>query len=169
MFEKSEYVYHETGGICKIEDICVAPLEDMPADRLYYGLRPMHDQNSVTYLPVDSDGVFLRRLMDRREAEALLAEIPHIEAIVEPNAKLLRTKYMEAMKRHEPIEWARVMKTVQGRIAAQGGKLVRISETERNFSDTARRNLCTELSMALSMDAKEVECAVWRGIEAVEV
>jgi CarD family transcriptional regulator len=169
MFEKGEYVYHETGGICKIEDICVAPLDGMPADRLYYVLRPMHDQNCVNYLPVDSSGVFLRKLMDRSAAESLLVQIPKIDVIVESNAKILRAKYMEAMKCHEPAEWVRVIKTAQARIDAQGGKLARISESERNFSDTAKRNLCAELSLALSVDIKQIECAVWQGIAATEV
>ena len=169
MFQKGDYVYYETGGVCRIEDICAAPLEGMPADRLYYVLRPMQDLNSASYVPVDSNGVFLRPLMERTAAEALLAAIPHIDAIVEPNAKLLRTKYIEAMKRHDPEEWVRVIKTAYGRLQALGGKMMRISETERNFSETAKRNLCTELSMALSVDAKEVECAVLQGITATEV
>ena len=169
MFEKGEYVYHETGGICKIEDICAAPLDGMPADRLYYVLRPMHDRNCVNYLPVDSEGVFLRRLLDRGEAETLLEQIPGVEAIIEPNAKLLRAKYIEAMKSHQPLEWVRVVKTVQTRIAAQGGKIARISESERNFSDTAKRNLVTELSLVLSIDAKEAECAIWQGMDAMEL
>lgn len=168
MFEKGEYVYHESGGICIVEDICAAPLDGMPADRLYYVLKPIHDRNSVNYVPVDSDGVFLRRLLDRKEAEALLEQIPMIDAIVEPNAKLLRARYIEAMRSHEPTEWARVVKTVHARMHAPGGKPARISESERNFSENAKRNLLTELSLVLRVDAKEVECSILQNVEAAE-
>lgn len=105
MFEREEYVFHESGGVCKIADIQTAPLEGMPSDRDYYILEPLSDPNSVIYIPVDSDKIFLRRLLSRAEAEELLDRIPFVRTIEESNAKLLRAKYIELMKMHDPVEW----------------------------------------------------------------
>ena len=168
MFQKGEYVYHESGGICKIDEICASPLSGMPADRLYYVMKPIHDRNSINYVPVDSNGIFVRRLLDREAACALLEQIPSIEPFCEPNAKQLRLKYLEAMRSHEPSEWVRVIRTVCTRMQGIDGKAVRVSDSERGFMEAAKRNLLAELTMALEEDAQQIECALLRFAIAVE-
>ena len=108
MFERGEYVFHESSGVCRIEDIRIAPLDGMPADRTYYIMRPIHDPNSVIYIPIDSDRIFLRRLLNREEAIELLDRIPFVRTIEVDNAKQLRAKYIELMRMHAPLEWARL-------------------------------------------------------------
>lgn len=165
MFMKNEYVFYASGGICRIEDVCLAPLDGMPQDRLYYVMHPIHDRNSVMYIPVDSDRVFLRRLMTREEAEELVERIPYITAINEPNSKLLREKYNEAMKTHEPMDWVRVIKTVYLRANEAGTPSRRISETERNFAETARKHLYSELSLALGVPENGMEQYITESVE----
>ena len=157
MFERGAYVFHESGGICQIADIQVAPLDGMPADRTYYIMRPMHDPNSVIYIPIDSDQIFLRRLLNREEAVELLDRIPFVRTIEVDNAKQLRAKYIELMRMHEPLEWVRVIKTVYARTHTPASRTSRISETERSFSDNAKRNLHAELSLALGVPEGDME------------
>ena len=157
MFERNEYVFHESGGICRIIDIQTAPLEGMPADRLYYIMKPIHDANSVIYLPVDCDSIFVRRLLCRAEAEELLDRIPFVLAIEENNAKLLRAKYTEAMNTHDPLDWIRVIKTAYLRAEAQSFRTQRLSETERSFAEHAKRNLHSELAIALGLEERDME------------
>lgn len=156
MFRKDEYVFYESGGICKIADVQVAPLEGMPADRTYYVMQSVNERNGVMYIPVDSETVFLRPLIDRDSAQALIDEIPSVDVIEEPNAKLLRARYIDAMRTHRPVEWVRVIKTVRRRMES-GGRAQRLSETERSFLENARRYLYTELSLALECSDKELE------------
>lgn len=157
MFQPDEYVFYGSGGICRITDIQTAPLDNMPADRLYYVMQSIHDQNGVIYVPVDSDCVFLRRLLNREEAEALLDEIPAVGTIEESNAKLLRSKYTEAMRTHEPLEWVRVIKTVYRRTGEKAGRAQRLSETERSFAESAKRYLYSELALALGLQDTDME------------
>lgn len=160
MFERDEYVFYESGGICKISDIQVAPLENMPADRVYYVIQPLNEPNSLAYIPVDSDRVFLRRILNRAEAEELLDRIPFVRAIEETNAKLLRAKYTESMRTHDPVEWVRVIKTVYLRTTMPTSRTQRISETERSFSDNAKRYLHTELALALGLKEQDMEAYI---------
>ena len=46
-FQKDDYVFYESGGICKILDIQIAPLEGMPADREYYVMRSIYDKSGM--------------------------------------------------------------------------------------------------------------------------
>ena len=169
MFQINDYVFYESGGICKIADIQYAPLESMPSDRQYYIMQSLHDPNGVIYIPIDSDRIFLRRLLDRKEAEELLAAITSIGVIEETNAKLLRAKYIEAMKTHDPREWVRVIKTVYSRATApSNSRTVRLSETERSFAENAKRYLYTELALALGKEAREMESYITSYIQKAE-
>ncbi len=159
MFERDDHVYYASGGVCRITDICYAPLAGMPSDRQYYVLRSLHDPNGVIYVPVNSEAVFLRPLLSKAEAEALLREIPALPAFEEPNAKALRGRYIESMKKHDPAEWVRVIKTVHERIHALAkiSRTQRISDTERSFAEDAKRYLFAELSLALDVPLKRME------------
>ncbi len=167
MFQKDDYVYYASGGVCRIVDIRYAPLDGMPADRQYYVMNSVHDPNGVIYVPINSDTVFLRRLLTKAEAEAFLDEIPSISLIEEPNAKLLRGRYAEAMKMHSPTEWVRVIKTVYSRMQALAAvsRSQRISDTERSFAEDAKRYLYAELSQALGVPAREMEAHIRAHVE----
>lgn len=159
MFRKGDYVFYASGGVCHVEDLRYAPIEGMPADRLYYVLRSLHDANGVIYLPTDCTTVFMRRLLTRREAEDLIRSVPAIQPLEAEDAKALRAKYTETMKKYDPTEWVRVIKTVlqRKRRLAETSRSQRLSETERSFADDAKRYLYTELSFALDLPADQVE------------
>ena len=157
MFEKHEYVFHESGGICRVADICQAPLSGMPTDRLYYVLQPKSDANSTIYAPVDSDCIFIRRLIDQSEAETLLKQMADVAVIDEKNPKQLRNKYLEALRTHDPIEWVRVIKTANERFSLLAARSQRMSETERSFFERAKKNLYGELSLALNRNEQDME------------
>lgn len=156
MFQRNQYVYYASGGICQVTDVQLSPLDGMPPDRQYYVLHSLHDPNGVMYIPVNSDTVFLRRLLTKEEAENLVEEIPQISPIAESNAKALRVKYAEAMRKHDPAEWVKVIKTVSQRVRRQSSGS-RISETERTFAENAKRYLYAELSLALEVPMQEME------------
>ena len=167
MFQIGDHVYYASGGVCYVADVCYAPLSGMKKDKQYYVLRSMHDGNSVMYVPVQSETVFLRALLAREAAESLLERIGEIEEIVEPNAKALKMKYIEAMRQHDPAEWVRVIKTVNGRIRklAEHSKTQRISDTERSFAEDAKRYLYMELSLTLEVPVAEMEKQIRARVE----
>ena len=165
MFAANEYVFYGSGGICKIVDIQTAPLKGMPEDCQYYVLHSVNDQSSVMYVPVESDRIFLRALMTREEAENLLGGISDIPPIDESNAKLLRERYNECMHRYAPAEWVRVIKTVCRRAKLIKPSARRLSDTERGFYESAKRFLCTELSLCLDISVAQAEATVRRFVD----
>ena len=155
-FQKDDYVFYESGGICKILDIQRAPLEGMPADREYYIMRSIHDKSGMIYVPRDNQNIFIRPLLNVERAEALLASLTHIMPIIEENGKLLRAKYLEAMQKHEPTEWVRIIKTAYYRKNEFPDRIQRLSEGERDLVARAKNFLYTELSLALGVPEKEI-------------
>ena len=167
MFRIDDYVYYASGGVCLVSDICYAPLSGMSPDRQYYVLQSVHGAGGVMYVPVDSESVFLRRLLTKEEAEALLKKIPDIEGFDEPSAKALRQRYLEAMRRHDPEEWVRVIKTAHGRMQklAARSNSGRISDTERSYAEDAKRYLYGELSITLEVPLEDLRDFLRRQIE----
>ena len=156
IFQKDDYVFYESGGICQILDIQQAPLEGMPVDREYYVMRSIHDKSGMLYVPRDNQNIFIRPLLDVERAEALLANFVHIVPMVEENGKLLRAKYLEAMQKHDPTEWVRIIKTAYYRKNEFPDRIQRLSEGERDLVARAKKFLYTELSLALGVPEKEM-------------
>ena len=155
-FQKDEYVFYASGGICKILDIQTAPLEGMPADREYYVMRSIHDKSGMLYVPRDNENIFLRPLLNAEDAKALIADVAQIAPIVEENGKLLRVKYLEAMQKHEPSEWVRIIRTAYSRKNEFPDRVQRLSEGERDLVARAKNFLYIELSLALDLPEKEI-------------
>ena len=82
-----------------------------------------------------------------------------METIEAADAKALRTNYQEAMRKNSPDEWFRIIKTIRERAARlnENSKPVKLSETERTFSEEAKKYLYTELSLALDLTVAQIE------------
>ena len=68
-------------GVCEVMDYATPDLPGMPRGTKYYVLRPLF-QSGTIYCPVEQPKVFMRPVMNREEAEELVALIPTIS--VEP-------------------------------------------------------------------------------------
>lgn len=77
MFSKGDMVVYGRTGVCSVEDICERKFSEKNT-RLYYRLRPIYQHNNVIYAPVDSELVFMRRMLSREQAEELVESIPEI-------------------------------------------------------------------------------------------
>ena len=164
MFQKDDYVFYESEGICRVLDILRSPLEGMPQDRDYYLLRSIYNKNGLLYVPVDSDKIYMRPILKKAEAEELVNKIPNLEEICEEDAKKLRATYVELLNSHLPHNWVRIIKTVRTRLRNSISKGQRVSDTERNVAESAKRFLNSELALALELDEAEVEDYIRRRI-----
>lgn len=157
MFQKNDYVFYESEGICLVADILRSPLEGMPKDKDYYLLRSIYSRNGVLYVPVDNDKIYMRAILKKEEAEKLVNEIPKLEEIEEENSKKLRATYIELLQSHQPHNWVRILKTVRSRLRNSIANGQRISDTERSVAENAKRFLHSELALALNLEENEVE------------
>lgn len=159
MFAKGDFVFYASGGICRVEDIQRAPLPGMPEDRDYYVLRSLHDANGISYIPTDCTAVFLRPILTKEEATHFLKQANDVQSIAATDAKSLRNNYQEAMRKYQPDEWFRVIKTIRERAGrvTENARPVKLSETERSFGEEAKKYLYTELSLALNLTEPQIE------------
>jgi hypothetical protein len=67
MFQKKDYIYSETMGVCRVDDVTnLAVKHGTPIP--YYVLRSVYQKDKVAYIPVEHHAVSLRELITREEA-----------------------------------------------------------------------------------------------------
>lgn len=75
MFEKKDYIFSDTMGVCKVSDIVrLAPKNRIGEPVPYYLLKSVFDKSKVAYIPVEKHQVALRPLMTKEEALAVTEE-----------------------------------------------------------------------------------------------
>lgn len=70
MFQKKDYIYSETQGVCQVENIVQLQSGNGPQVS-YYVLRPYYDREKVSYIPVENHQVKLRPMFTSEEAREL--------------------------------------------------------------------------------------------------
>ena len=147
MYSVGEKIVYGENGVCTV--IKIAPLEISGAskDKLYYYLAPLIG-TGVYYSPVDS-GAFMRPVISREEAEALIDAIPGIAPAVCNDSRFNHVDafYKELFKQHSCEALVAIVK------AERKTKSSRAESTMKRAKDI----LHGELSIALGIELTEVE------------
>ena len=153
MFSVGDKIVYGENGVCTVAK--VAPLDHAGTSpgKLFYHLEPLIGSGTY-YTPVDS-GAFMRPVISREEAEALIDAMPSIEpAICRDNRfNHVDAFYKELFRQHSCEALVAIVKGLRERMNEKKTKSSRAESTMRR----ARDMLHGELSIALDMDISEVE------------
>ncbi|SES11825.1 CarD family transcriptional regulator [Lachnobacterium bovis] len=70
MFQKKQYIYSETQGVCQVDNI-VSLKTKKRAPIQYYVLKPVYEPQTISYIPVEGHKVELKELFTPEEAREL--------------------------------------------------------------------------------------------------
>ena len=76
MYQPGDLIIYGGEGVCRVESVGPLALSDVKSDKLYYTLQPLY-RNETVFAPVEGK-VFMRPVIGRKEAEALVRSIPEI-------------------------------------------------------------------------------------------
>lgn len=95
MHQVGELIVYGGTGVCRVEAVETPQQRGPEAGRQYYLLKPLYQDGTIR-IPVDSK-VFMRPVISRQEAEALIDAIPgmHAEACHERNFTQLAARFMK--------------------------------------------------------------------------
>lgn len=162
MYEIGDKIIYGENGVCVVERIAPLEISGASKDKLYYYLRPF--TGSGTYFtPVDS-GAFMRPVMSRDEAEALIDAIPGIEPAICNDSRFNHVDafYKELFKQHSCEALVAIVKGLHGKLAERKTKSSRAETTMKRAKDI----LHGELSTALGIELSEVEDYIAQRIES---
>ena len=153
MFEVGDKIIYGENGVCTVEKVAPLAMNGAPQDKLYYHLTPLVGTGTY-FAPVDS-GAYMRPVMSRAEAEALIDAMPGIEpAICNDNRfNHVDAFYKELFRQHSCEALVSIVKGLHQRMTVRKTKSSRAEATMKRAKDM----LHGELSVALDMEFDQVE------------
>ena len=166
MYAIGEAVVYGKRGVCVVKDIGRLNMPGIDRDRMYYTLRPMCAAETI-YTPVDTP-VFMRRVITREQALALIAQIPAIEGGLglqpEMSGREMPEYYRGLLETHECADLVRLIVTVYARTQKAAQQKKKLRQTDQNFMRDAENILYGELSVALDIPKEQVPDFIRRQI-----
>lgn len=157
MFEVGEFIMCGGHGVCRVSAITGNPIDKLDKKRKYYILEPVFEKGSTIYTPVDNEKVVMRRIMSKKDAKALISEIPEIETVWIQEEKTREQMYKEAIKTYDCHSLVRIIKTLylRRKDRVQQGK--KVLSSDEHYLKKAEELLYSEMSLALSIPREKVE------------
>lgn len=156
MYAIGDKIIYGENGVCTVEKIAPLEMSGASADKLYYYLTP-YTGTGTYFAPVDSS-TFMRPVMSRAEAEALIDAIPGIPPAVCNDSRFnhVDAYYRELFKLHTCEALVSIVKGLHARMSERKTKSSRAESTMKRAKDI----LHGELAVALEMDICEVEAYI---------
>ena len=165
MFECGTMLVHPTYGVCKIVSIGKIDMKNMKDNKLYYTLIPVYDSKSKLFIPTDSEGVGLRPVLSKENAEELVSRLAEMEPITVQNEKEREKIFKETIRSGNCEEISRIIKTLYLRKKARVNAGKKAVSMEEKYLFMAREQLYGELAVSLGIEKAGVEEYITQCIE----
>lgn len=152
----NEFVVYGADGICEITEICKRKFGRQYID--YYTLKPVYDDKSAIYIPVDNEKLVekMRRVMSKQELFDLIASLPEKGDLWIEDDRERQEKYKTIIGNGNREELFVLIKTLfeKRRELAEIGRKLHVAD-ERALRD-AQKLLHEELAHILGIDRSKV-------------
>ena len=153
MFQVGDKVVHPMHGAGIVDSIVQKKVDGVVRD--YYILK-LPNRSMVVMIPTDSsDEIGVRPVVDREQADRVLAAIPTIQVEMTSNWNHRYRENMERMKSGDLLEVARVIKGLTARDTKRG-----LSTGERKMLHAAKQILISEIVLSKSVSYESAEEAL---------
>lgn len=161
MYAIGDKIIYGSSGVCVVTEICTPNFSREERGRKYYKLRPVYGTETI-YAPVDTQ-TFMRPVITREEADALIARIPEIDEQVCASHSItaLRQQYEEFFRAHDCEAYISLVKGIYSK--GQAGK--KLGQTDQRYMKRAEDVLYGELAVALDIAPNEVPAYIKAAIE----
>lgn len=148
MYQVGELIVYGGTGVCRVEAVETPQQRGPEAGRQYYLLKPLYQDGTIR-IPVDSK-VFMRPVISRQEAEALIDAIPgmHAEACHERNFTQLAARYQQALGSHSCADLIELVMSIYAKKQYAESRKRRFGQVDARFMKRAETLLYGELSVA---------------------
>ena len=153
MFQTGDKIVHPMHGAGVVEDIVENKINGVV--RTYYVLK-LPARAMVVMIPTATcSDIGVRPIMDKTQAERVLAMLPELPCDVEQNWNRRYRENMERIKSGDLLEVAQVIKSLMKRDAERG-----LSTGERKMLHSAKEILISELVLSLCASYEDIESRI---------
>ncbi|SHK27301.1 transcriptional regulator, CarD family [Clostridium cavendishii DSM 21758] len=165
MFKINDYVVYGGNGVCKVLGIGTPSINGADKERQYYRLKPIYENGSIIYTPVDNEKVVMRRIISKEEAKALINNITSMEVLYFEDDKMRQEKYKEVMHTYDCMELIKIIKTSYLRKEERLAEGKRNTATDDKYLKMAEECLYGEFAIALDMPKDQVKDFIIQTVE----
>ena len=157
MYQPGDLIVYGGEGVCRVEAIGPLKLSDMKSDKLYYTLQPVYRTGTV-FAPV-AGKVFMRPIISREQAEALVRSIPQVQEqhLDSRNLRATGEYYQKMLSSHDGADLVQLIKTIycKRQTAQAAGR--KGGQVDERYRKRAEETLYGELAVALDIPKDSVE------------
>lgn len=166
MFCINDTISYAGSGVCRIQEI--STMRFGRTREQYYVLKPLHQNTSVIYVPVNNERLVakMRPILTPEEVTALVRDFDSIEPAWEEDVNQRKLMFDELLRSGSCADLVRIIKTLllqRARRQAEG-KMLHVSD--ENFLREAQRLLYDEFAGVLDKTPKEVEADLKEKLKA---
>ena len=155
-YNVGDYLVHETSGVCEVEEIKEMALFGKGSEALYYILAPVYSSKSQVVTPVQSDKARVRDVKPKEELEQLYTIVHDLDMIEVDNDRKRGEVYKEKIACFDPVELARVVKTVYTRRLCRLKDGKKVMAQDEKMLDIAGKKLFEEMAFSFEEEIDDV-------------
>ena len=166
MFQPGELVVYGATGVCRVESIQQPEPHGAHQGKTCYLLKPLY-QDGVIYTPVENTKISIRPVMTREEANALIDQIPTMqaEACRAPTIQALTQHYQSVIHSGDRRDLIQLMMSVYAKQKQAEAQKRRLGMVDERYMKQAERLLYGELAAALDIPFDQVQPYIARRVE----
>ena len=153
MFNINETVMYGSSGVCEIVDIQSKRFNG--EDVMYYVIRPIDQDNSTIYCPVNGKAR-IRKLLTAQEVHNLMSTVPDSQEQWIDNDRRRHDKFSETIKGGDHHEIMMMIKSIRACREEKISEGKRLHSNDERFLRDAESAIYSEFACALDMDIDDV-------------
>ena len=156
MYQIGDLIVYGGEGVCRVEEIGVPKISGINKQRQYYTLAPLYREGKI-FTPVDAK-VFMRPVITRAEALALLCSLPDMEAEVYENSNLrfLTEHYQSCIQSYSCADLLRMIKSIYTKRCVLSERGKKMGLVDERYMKRAEEILHGELAVARGNERRMV-------------
>ncbi len=166
MFQIGDRVIYGGNGVCTIEGIQMIEVPHTDELKAYYIIKPFYQECRIS-VPVDTK-IFMRHIISPEEANALLDEIPRVEAVPYYNSALrqLQEYYEQKMSSHNCVDLIEMTLSLYQKKREMLAQKRKFGAIDERYLKRAEDLLFGELAVVLERQKSEIRDMVAARLEA---
>lgn len=167
MYQPGDMIIYGSTGVCKVTEITTPDFEK-DKEKLYYALEPVY-QDGIIFTPVDTK-VFMRPVLTKEEADALIDQIPSMEPTAYHNSALreLEEHYNTYLKSHDCQDLFELTMSIYTKKKDLESQRRKFGAVDERFMKRAEDLLDGELAVALGIEKSQVGAYITARVDAAK-
>jgi len=156
MYQPGDLIIYGSEGVCRVESVGPLQLSDMKSDKLYYTLQPIY-RTGLVFAPVEGK-VFMRPVISRGQAEALVRSIPQVQEqhLESRSLRAAGEYYQKMLSSHDCTDLVQLIKTIYSKQQSAQAAGRKGGQVDERYRKRAEETLYGELAVALDMTPAQV-------------